>query len=152
MRDKPYQEILGAVQFGAAACHPDITHAANVLSQSTHDPRQAHWVALVHLLKYIGGTRDLGVTYSKDSPSGLTPITYVDADYAACLDTCHSVSGVVTIITGGPVFWMSKRQPVVALSTTEAEYIVLAKAVQQARWMHQFLSEAGHSVSLPSLI
>lgn len=56
------------------------------------------------------------------------------------------------MMAGGPVFWMSKRQDVVALSTTEAEYIAMAKGVQQARWVHQFLSEIGHKAPLPSII
>lgn len=37
----------------------------------------------------------------------------------------------------------------VALSTTEAEYIALSKAVQQAKWVHSFLSEIGHEIPLP---
>ncbi|KAF8823454.1 hypothetical protein HHX47_DHR10000197 [Lentinula edodes] len=51
MREKPYQEILGAVQFGAAACRPDIAHAANVLSRFAHNPRKVHWQHLMHLVR-----------------------------------------------------------------------------------------------------
>jgi hypothetical protein len=58
--------------------------------------------------------------------------------------------GVVTVMAGGPTFWMSKRQDVVALSTTEAKYIALGKGAQQARWTHSFLAEIGHTESLPS--
>jgi hypothetical protein len=55
-------------------------------------------------------------------------------------------------MAGGPTFWLSKRQDVVALSTTEAEYLALAKAAQQARWAHQFLKEVGHPAALPSRV
>jgi hypothetical protein len=58
--------------------------------------------------------------------------------------------GVVTMMAGGPTFWMSKQQDVVMLSTTEAEYIALVKGAQQARWTHHFLSEIGHAEPLPS--
>jgi len=42
-----------------------------------------------------------------------------------------------------PVSWSSKRQPTVALSTTEAEYMALTRAAQQALWMYSFMSEVG---------
>ena len=51
-------------------------------------------------------TQELGITFSRDAPGGITPITYIDADFA--VDTCHSTSGILTMIAGGPTFWMSK--------------------------------------------
>lgn len=56
------------------------------------------------------------------------------------------------MMAGGPTFWMSKRQDVIVLSMTEAEYIAASKGVQQAKWVHQFLSEIDHLVPLPSLL
>lgn len=53
-------------------------------------------------------------------------------------------------MAGGPMFWMAKHQDVVALSTTESEYISLAKGTQQAQWVHSFLMEVNHGVALPS--
>lgn len=55
-------------------------------------------------------------------------------------------------MTGGATYWQSKRQDVVALSTTEAEYMALAKGAQQAQWIHNLLAEIGHKISLPSLL
>ena len=54
------------------------------------------------------------------------------------------------MLAGGPVFWMSKRQDVVALSTTESEYIAYGKGAQQAKWVHNFMSEIGYPSPLPS--
>jgi hypothetical protein len=150
MRDKRYAEILGGIQFGQAACRPDLTYSTNVLSRFIQNPGRPHWNALVHLLRYIIGTKKLGITYSRNAPGGLNPITFADSDYAACVDTRRSTMGVVTMMAGGPTFWMSKRQDVVALSTTEAEYIALGKGAQQARWTHNFLTEIGHPEPLPS--
>jgi hypothetical protein len=150
MKDKRYAEILDGIQFGQAACRPDITYATNVLSRFIQNPGRLHWNALIHLVRYIVGTKSIGITYYRDAPGGLNPITFTDSDYAACIDSRRSTTGVVTIMAGGPTFWMSKRQDVVALSTTEAEYIALAKGAQQARWTHHFLSEIGHPEPLPS--
>lgn len=108
MSDKPYAEMVGALQFAAAACRPDIAFATNVLSRYTKEPGRAHWNALVHVLRYVNGSRDYSITYSADSPDALIPCTYVDADYAACTDTRRSTTGILTMMTGGPTFWMSK--------------------------------------------
>jgi hypothetical protein len=48
---------------------------------------------------------------------------FVDADWAGDLDRRRSTSGYVFNLFGGEISWMSKRQAVVALSTTESEYM-----------------------------
>ncbi|THU88508.1 hypothetical protein K435DRAFT_803453 [Dendrothele bispora CBS 962.96] len=60
--------------------------------------------------------------------------------------------GVITMMAGGPVFWMSKCQNVVALSTPAAKYIALAKTLQQAKWVHQFLTEIDHAYKILAAI
>ena len=80
------------------------------------------------------------------------PITYMDADYTACIDTRRSMSGVLMMMASGVTFWQLKLQDVVALSTTEVEYMALAKGTQQACWVNNFLSEVGHLVPLHSLL
>lgn len=87
MRDKPYAKIIGALQFSAAACCPDIAFATNVLSRFTGDPGRPHWNMLIHVLRYINGTRHLSIVYSADAPGGIIPSTYTDADFVACMDT-----------------------------------------------------------------
>lgn len=141
---------MGALLFASAACRPDIAQATNTLSRFTGSPGKTHWNALIHLLRYISGTKSYAIVYLRDAPGGITPVTYVDADYAACVDTRRSTSGILTMMAGGATFWQSKRQDVVALSTTEAEYMALAKGAQQARWVHHFLAEVGHGLPLPS--
>jgi hypothetical protein len=149
MKDKPYGELLGGIQFGQGACRPDFAFETNDLAQFSQDPGPDHWNALLHLCRYIIGTKQCGVVFKK-SGTGLTPKTYCDANHAACTDTRRSVTGVITMLAGGPVFWMSKRQDVVALSTTEAEYIAYGKGAQQAKWIHNFMNEIGYPSPLPS--
>ena len=55
-------------------------------------------------------------------------------------------------MAGGAVSWSSKLQATVALSTAEAEYVVITQAVQQALWMHMFLGEIGLNQPLPTTI
>ena len=60
---------------------------------------------------------------------------YVDADYAGDLDKRKSTTGYCFFFANTLVSWQSKLQAVPALSTTEAEYIALAAATQQAIWL-----------------
>ena len=68
---------------------------------------------------------------------------FVDVDWAGDLDQRRSTSGYVFSLFGGAVSWMSKRQSVVALSTTEAEYIAATHASKEAVWLQRLCSSMG---------
>jgi hypothetical protein len=150
MKDKPYRRALGKVHWGAGGTRPDLVYGSGVLSRYQSNPGPAHWKALLHMLAYIKGTIDYSITYHRGTP--ITPITYVDASYADDFDTRRSTAGYGVWMAGGLVSWSSKRQPTVALSTTEAEYMSMTRAVQQVIWMHSFLNEVGLPQELPFTI
>ena len=50
------------------------------------------------------------------------------------------------------MLWSFKRQVTVTLSTTEAEYIALSRAAQQAQWMHSWCEEIGYPQSKPATL
>ena len=68
-------------------------------------------------------------------------VGYADADWAGDLDDCHSTTGYVFLIAGGSVSWLSKKQPIVALSTAEAEYVALSMTTQKQFGSDVFLSD-----------
>ena len=68
-------------------------------------------------------------------------VGYADADWAGDLDDRHSTTGYVFLMAGGSVSWLSKKQPIVALSTAEAEYVALSMTTQEAVWLRRFLSD-----------
>lgn len=73
------------------------------------------------------------------------PIGYSDADWAGDLDDRHSTTGNLFLLAGAAVSWLSKKQPVVALSTSEAKYVALSSAAQEAIWIRRMLIELGVS-------
>ena len=89
-------------------------------------------VAAKRVLRYLKGTPDLCVRYSND----FTLYGYSDASHNS-----RSVSGYLYMLAGGPVTSSSKKQPVVALSSCESEYIALAYASQEAVHLPDLLSE-----------
>ena len=92
------------------------------------------------VLKYLRGTSDYCITFNSncDSVCG-----FVDSDFASDLDKRRSTLGYVFTLAGGAISWMSKLQETVALSTTEAEYIVASHACKEAIWMRGPLREIG---------
>ncbi|KAH9648425.1 retrovirus-related pol polyprotein from transposon TNT 1-94-like protein [Citrus sinensis] len=68
---------------------------------------------------------------------------YVDSDFAGDLDKRRSITGYVYTLCGGAVNWKASLQSVVALSTTEAEYIALSEAVKEAIWLKGLVTELG---------
>eukprot|EP00253_Pinus_taeda_P004725 PITA_04725 len=87
--------------------------------------------------RYLRGTSDYGLCYQ--GRPGLDKVLdihgFVDADWVGNLDQRRSTSGYVFKLLGGAVSWMSKKQSVVALSTTEAEYMAATHASKEAVWL-----------------
>src|SRR5271169_1504954 len=137
---KEYQTIVGELMFAAIATRPDIMCTVGQLSQFNSDPSSKHLLAANRVLRYLKGTLTLGIKYRKP-PVKLTGLT--DADWAGDVNTRRSTTGYVVMLNNGAIAWRSKRQVTVALSTTEAEYMALAEATKELKWMWQFLTELG---------
>ncbi|MBW0524633.1 hypothetical protein O181_064348 [Austropuccinia psidii MF-1] len=76
---------------------------------------------------------------------------WADADYANARDNRKSISGYVVQVYENPVCWLSKRQSVVAQSTTEAEYISMNVCAKQMRWLSYVLRDLGQQIEKPTL-
>uniref|UniRef100_A0A2N9IFF3 Integrase catalytic domain-containing protein n=1 Tax=Fagus sylvatica TaxID=28930 RepID=A0A2N9IFF3_FAGSY len=70
-------------------------------------------------------------------------VGYVDADYAGEVDDRRSTTGYVFTLSGGPICWKSTLQSIVAMSTTEAEYMAVAEAAKEALWLKGLVKELG---------
>ena len=83
-------------------------------------PRKEHWIAVNRVFRYFHGTTNYGLCYQ--GRPGLARVVdihgFVDADLARDMDPKRSTSRYVFNLFGGAISWMSKRQVVVALSTT----------------------------------
>ena len=133
---KLFQQIIGRLMFLNLGTRPDISFATNRLSQHLAEPQDVHLQAAKHLLRYVKGTIGYGISYSKGRTDKL--VGYVDSAFANATGK-RSTSAHIFMIGGSPVSWSSRKQSVVAHSTTEAEYMVLAEAAKQAIWIQHFL-------------
>jgi hypothetical protein len=101
------------------------------------------------VLRYLKGTREYRISYERK----LTPITgYSDSSYADN-DDRKSTGGYIFMMNGGPISWKSKKQSLVALSSTEAEFIEIADTTKEALWWRKLLAEVDPiSVKQPTII
>lgn len=84
-----------------------------------------------------------GICYKKGGDGEL--LAFIDSDYAGDIEDMKSTSGYVFLMSSGAVSWSSKKQPIVTLSTTVAEFVAAAVCACQAVWMKMILKEMGHS-------
>ena len=129
MNRVPYNKILGMLIWLTTCTRTDIAYAVNQLSRFANAPRLIHWKAMKRLLRYLKGMPDLGLQYTKDGNSEV--VGYSDADWGGRADR-KSTSGVCFTLAGCAIYWRSRTQRVVALSTAEAELIALTEAVKEA--------------------
>lgn len=106
----PYSQLIGSLMFLAVGTRPDISFAVSKLSQFLEIPTTTHWLAAKRVLRYLQGTKSLGLTYGTKINEGMELTAFSDADYASCMDTRKSVIDIVLMLNGGPVIWSSRKQ------------------------------------------
>ena len=151
MRNVPYINAVGALMYLSVATRPDIAYAVGVLCRFNSNPGIEHWKAVKHLFRYVKSTVDYKLTYAP-SPSKELFTSYTDSDHGGNVDTGRSTSGYVVKMGTGAVSWRSKLQSIVALSTTEAEYVAAVSAGAEVVWMRALMAELGYDTAAPSTL
>ena len=88
---------------------PDIAFVVGYVSRFMEDPREDHWAAVKRLLRYVKGTVDQGIIFSKTDRSGLQLTVFNDADMAGDIDERRSTSGVLDFLGSAPISWQSLK-------------------------------------------
>ena len=142
MRQVDYRGAIGAIRYLADTTRPELDNAVTTMSRFCNDPGREHWSGVKRIMRYIKGSLNYGLRYTKDGDNnGLTMYGYSDADYGGCEDTRKSVSGCIAMLAGGPVAWASRKQQCVTLSTMESEYVALTAAATELIWLRNLLGE-----------
>jgi|SRR5579871_5521089 len=133
-----YQGAVGALMYLMLGTRPEIAFPISVASRYAANPTDNHISAVKRILRYLKGTLNYELVF-RGSVSPL--VGYTDADWAGDKDTRRSTSGYTFNIGSGAISWSSKRQPTVALSTCEAEYMAQTQAAKEAIWLKGLLVE-----------
>ena len=138
---KDFMSILGSLMFASLTCRPDLAFTVSLLSQAGVDPRWVHMDALVRALRYLINTKDAQLVYQGQMGS-TQPCVFTDSDWGSEKDGL-SRAAWLTKVAGGVVTWYSKKLPLVATSSTEAEYKALSEGAKEAMWFNNLLGELG---------
>ena len=131
----PYREIVGSLIYLMTATRPDISWSVSKLSQYLDKPGPAHVTAVKRLLRYIKATLSHTLIYS---PSDGVLRGYSDSDWAGDTDDRRSTTGFVTTLGSCPISWKTRKQPSVALSSCEAEYMALSDTTREMLYLRTF--------------
>nr|GEX09078.1 retrovirus-related Pol polyprotein from transposon TNT 1-94 [Tanacetum cinerariifolium] len=127
-----YRSMIGGLMY-LTSSRPDIVHATCLCARYQAKPTEKHLKEVKMIFRYLWGTANTGLWYTKDSGFELTG--FLDADYAGCKDTFKSTFGGAQFLGEKLVSWSSKKQDCTALSTAEAEYVSLFACCAQVLWM-----------------
>ena len=142
-----YTGLIGSLRYLADCTRPDISYIVGFLGRYSRCPTTHHWLAALRVLRYLRGTSDVGITYSRKFTSSI--VAYSDSDHAACPTTRRSTTGSLIFYNGAPVSWQSKRQRTVSPSTHAAEYVATFHTTQLLRTVANFLTEIQHLPRTP---
>lgn len=133
--------MTGSLMFSMVETSPDITFSIADAARFAKNPSQAHTEAVKTIIRYLKRSMSRGITYGGQEKFSIEVCS--DSDWARDKESRESISGFIFMLNGGPVSWCSKRQSIVALSWTEAEYIALTLAAKEATWLRLLLTELG---------
>ncbi|XP_062119033.1 secreted RxLR effector protein 161-like [Humulus lupulus] len=136
----PYAMAVGCLMYIMVSTRPDIAHSLSILSCFMSNPGMEHWNALKWLLRYLKGTAKFGLVYQR-SNGALTLNGYVDADFASNNDIEDLQQAICVLLNKSCICWKSQLQQVVALSTTEVEFMATTEAFKEAIWLQGILQE-----------
>ena len=128
MASIPYRELVGALLFISTRTRPDIAVSVSLAARRVADPRKVDWEGAKRILRYLKGTKELVLFYSRTGNVELE--VYADADFASTADR-KSVSGIIYRLVGSAAHdWIHKKQGCVSLSTSDAELAAQAIATR----------------------
>ena len=144
-----YKKIIGSIMY-ITTTRSDLQFSVSLLSRFMSKPTKLHLQAAKRVLRYLKGTMDLRIWYKKGGSREL--LGYTDNDFAGDIDSRKSTSGYVFVVDGAAVAWSSKKQHIVTLSSTEAEYVAALACACQAIWFKKILEKLGHELEGSTVI
>lgn len=146
----PYRELIGSLLFLARVTRPDIAFPVSKLSQFNSCYNEMHWNCAKVILRYLKNTETLGLEYKKGDEFIISG--YTDSDYASDKNDRKSTTGLAFFANDALISWTSQKQSIIAVSSTEAEYVALASGAKEALWLRRFANELGYPQVEPTTI
>ena len=142
--------VIGSLNYAATVCRPDLSLPSSWCGSERHEPTVAGILNVRKSLRYCKGSLDEGISikHSDNKAGSLQASAMSDSDWGGDLrhrlrPTGRSRSGAIIRVAGFPVWWFTKLQTVVALSSAQAEVNALTSLCKRLRWVRRLLTEIG---------
>ncbi|PNY16189.1 putative CC-NBS-LRR resistance protein [Trifolium pratense] len=134
-----YKQMVGCLMY-LLATRPDLAYSVCLVARFMDKPTEMHVTAVKRIMRYLKGTLSFGIVYRSNTKTSMKLKGWCDSDYAGDLNDRKSTTDYVFMLGSGAISWSSKKQPIVTLSTTEAEYVSAAACACQGVWLKNVLS------------
>ncbi len=121
---------------------PNLAYPISVLSQHMANLSMEHWMAVKRIFRYLQGSLQMKLQFGA-RPSNEV-LGYCDADWGGDFEDRRFTTWFVFTIGSGAISWSNKRQPTIALSTTEVEYMASTQATKEAIWITKLMMDLGY--------
>ncbi|KAH9650285.1 hypothetical protein KPL70_026315 [Citrus sinensis] len=135
-----FKSLVGSLCY-LTCTRPDILYTVGLVSRYIENPKTTHFKTAKGILRYIKGTINFSLLYSFSNDYKL--VGYSESDWGGDVDDRKSTTRFVFFMGDTAFTWMSKKQPIVTLSTCEAEYVAAISSVCHAIWLRNLLKELG---------
>ncbi|GAU47720.1 hypothetical protein TSUD_285070 [Trifolium subterraneum] len=137
----PGYELIGSLRY-LCNTRPDLAYSVGIVSRFMDKPKSSHLIAVKRILRYVKGTIDYGVFFpANDRKNECKLMGYTDSNWCGDVEDRKSTAGYIFYFGEAPISWCSKKEPVVALSSCEAEYIAASLRTCQAIWLRNLIEE-----------
>ena len=134
MSHVPYASAVGFLMYSIVYTRPNISHAVGVLSRYMTTLGKEHWASIKRVFRYLCGMTNFTICHPRNSKD-VRVHGFVDSNWAGEIDGRRPTNGYVFRLFGGAISCMSRKQSMVALSSTEAENIIATHASKEAVWL-----------------
>lgn len=143
----PYRELIGSLMYVMLGSRPDICYAIGYLSRFQDCSNDTHFAHLKRVLRYLKGTINWKLSYERRDEVPLRG--FVDADFGNDINGRKSTSGLLFQVYGNTMLWTSKKQDLVTISTSEAEYVAASLATCDAIFLTKIMNDLHIDPHLP---
>jgi len=147
MSHVPYSSAVGSFMYAMVCTRPNSAYAVSVVSHYIHNPDKDHWQAVKWILHYLKCSLDRCLVFDKSKTAPCNITGFIDSSHGGDLDRKNSTLGYIFTLCTGAISYKASLQPLTALSTSEAEYIITAEGVMEATCSKYLLIEFGVSES-----
>ncbi len=166
-----YQQLIGSLMYLSNTTRIDICFTVHLLARYSYAPTSKHWKSALHCLRYVAGTADHCLEYTRDgiftAGNGTSKIVnagtsssvtgnvdgtlaeyynisvngYTDSDWAGSIDNRISTQGNIVLMNNNVISWNCQKQKSISQSSTEAEYVAINLVSRQVIWVQTLLNE-----------